>query len=326
MAEALVLPVAALALLVIDRLVTARLESDGGRAWEVLLLGALVAVGALTRSEGVVVVGAAVVGGYVASRGRAGSPRPWALALAAGLAAAITWSVVISVAAERPVAMGTNSGSLLLGANCAKTRDADGIGYWDVDCLAVPDGSVSTETARRIHAQEQFLAHHFALPPQIGAPGEADLSGAQFDAATDEIVDHPGDTIAALPVRLLRGFGLYWSPLQDQQEYYEGRDHGWEVVGRWFTIVLVLPFALLTLLGALVRRSTLGVRLRALVDARRLIPSLAVMVAWVVTIMASYGSARFRAVIEPSLAVFAALGMTIVASAVRQRGRTNAAS
>ena len=74
----------------------------------------------------------------------------------------------------------------------------------------------------------------------------------QADAAFDQIVDHPLDTVAAVPVRVLRGLGLYWSPLQDQQEVFEGRNHSWEVAGRWFNIVLVLPFALLTLVAALV--------------------------------------------------------------------------
>ena len=100
--------------------------------------------------------------------------------------------------------------------------------------------------------------HHFALPPQIGAPGEAELSSLQADAAIDEIFDHPLDTVAAVPVRVLRGLGLYWSPLQDTQEVFEGRNHSWEVAGRWFNIVLILPFALLTLVAAVFRRSRVG--------------------------------------------------------------------
>lgn len=322
MAEALVLPIVALVLLVTDRLVT-----GAGGTRDAVLLGALLAIGALTRSELIVLLGATVLGGFLASRARAGGSRPWVVAMAIGFAAALAWSVVISVAAERPVAMSANSGSLLLGANCGQTRaGAPDVGYWDVDCLAVPASAVSAETERRSRAQEKFLAHHFALPPQIGAPGEAEINSAQFDAATDQIADHPLETVAAVPVRVLRGLGLYWSPLQDKQEYFEGRDHGWEVVGRWFTILLVLPFALVTLLAALARRSRLGGRLRALVDARRLVPSLALMAAWVVTIALSYGSARFRAAIEPSLAVFAGIAITMLATALVQRRRTEAAS
>ena len=322
MAEALVLPVVALVLLVVDRLVT-----DDARRWEAVALGALLALGALTRSEAIVVLAAAVVGGYVVTRASSRTrAAPWAVALAIGFAVAIAWSAIASVAAERPVVMGTNSGSLLLGANCPVTRTADGIGYWSVECLNTPSRDLTTETARRTAAQAAFLEDHFALPPQIGAPGEAEISGLQTDAATDEIVDHPVDTVAAVPVRLLRGLGLYWSPLQDSQEVFEGRNHSWEVVGRWFNIVLVLPFALLTLVAAVARRSRIGARLRGLTEARRLVPSLALMTAWALTIAASYGSARFRAAIEPSLAVFAALGIAIVVSALGQRGRTEAAS
>lgn len=302
-------------------------DSHDAHLWVGAALGALLAVGALTRSEAIVVLGAAVVGGHFATRARTRSGRMWMVALAIGFSAAIAWSVVISVADERPVAMGTNSGSLLLGANCEQTRaNSPDLGYWDVDCLSVPAGSLSAQTARRTRAQEEFLAHHFALPPQIGAPGEAEINSAQFDEATAQIADHPLDTVAEVPVRLLRGLGLYWSPLQDKQEYFEGRDHGWGVAGRWFTIVLVLPFALLTMIAVFARRSWLRARLRALVDARRLIPSLALMAAWAVTIVLSYGSARFRAVIEPSLAIFAALGITILVTALVQRDRTEPAS
>ena len=66
MSEALVLPIVAFVLLVIDRLVT----GDGHR-WEAVVLGALLAIGALTRSEAIVVLAAAVVGGYAVSRVRA---------------------------------------------------------------------------------------------------------------------------------------------------------------------------------------------------------------------------------------------------------------
>ena len=321
MAEALILPVAALVLLVTDRLVT-----GDGHGWDVAALGALLVVGALTRSEAVVVLGAAVVGGWFVAR-RAHTPaRSWVLALSVGVVAVVAWSVVISVASERPVLVSTNSGSLLLGANCRETRTADGIGYWAVDCLAVPRDAVSDETARRIAAQERFLARHFALPPQIGAPGEADVNRAQFDAATDEIANHPFDTLAAVPMRWLRGLGLYWSPLQDRQEAFEGRDHSWEVAGRWFNIVLVLPFALVTLCGVLFRRSRLRSRLGNVVEVHRLVPSLALIGAWLVTIALSYGSARFRAVVEPSSAVLAGLGYALAAQWVAQRGRRSVAS
>jgi branched-subunit amino acid ABC-type transport system permease component len=112
--------------------------------------------------------------------------------------------------------------------------------------------------------------------------------------------------------------GLYWSEHQSTQEYFEGRDHGWEVVGRWFNIVLVLTFAFVATLAAVLRRSRLGTRLRALVDARRLAPSLALIAAWVVVLAVTYGSARFRAVVEPSFAVLAGIGITMAVTALAE--------
>ncbi len=310
MAETLVLPVAAGTLLLTDRLLT----GDGG--WpDAVGLGALLAVGALTRGEAFFLLGAAVVGGWLAARARGLGTRPWLVALGIGVAAVVAWSVVVSVAAHRVVAVSTNSGSLLLGANCARVDDADGIGYWSTACLRVPD-SVSAEAARRAHAQDEFLQEHFDLPPQIGAPAEAEISGAQFDDATAQIADHPLRTLAAAPMRVLRALGLYWSPLQDLQEYYEGRDHGWETVGRWFNIVLVLPWAFLAAFGAIRRRSRVGKRLRSVVEARRLAPSFALIAVWVVVLAATYGSARFRAIVEPSLALLAGIGITMAVTAV----------
>ncbi|MEX1007987.1 MAG: hypothetical protein WD271_09115, partial [Acidimicrobiia bacterium] len=176
MAEALVLPVAALVLLLVDRLVT----GDGGTG-EVIVLGVLLAVGALTRSEAIVVLSAAVLGGWLASR----RERRWILPLAIGVAAVITWSAVVSVAAGRPVAISTNSGSLLLGANCPRLHNADGIGYWSFVCLPLPDVKMSAATARRTRAQDNFLMKNFAFPPQIVARAEAEISRAQLDAAID---------------------------------------------------------------------------------------------------------------------------------------------
>ena len=255
MAETLVLPVAAGTLLLTDRLLT----GDGG--WpDAVGLGALLAVGALTRGEAFFLLGAVVVGGWVAGRARGRGARPWLLALGIGLATVVGWSAVISVAAHRPVAVSANSGSLFLGANCPLLDNANSVGYWSLGCLEVPGSTLSAETARRSQAQVEYLETHFALPPQIGAPGEAEISTAQFDEATARIAAHPLRTLASAPMRVLRGLGLYWSQHQDTQEYFEGRDHGWEVVGRWFNIVLVLPWAFLAAFGAIRRRSRVGKR------------------------------------------------------------------
>jgi hypothetical protein len=312
MAETLVLPVVAGTLLLTDRLLT----GDGG--WpDAVGLGALLAVGALTRGEGVLLLGAVVVGGWIAARARGRAARPWLVALGIGVAAVVAWSAVISVASHRVVALSTNSGSLLLGANCPLLDNANSIGYWSVGCLEVRGGpGLSPETARRSAAQLEFLEDHFALPPQIGAPGEAEISTAQFNEATNRLTERPLPTLAAIPVRVLRGLGLYWSQHQSAQEYYEGRDHGWEVVGRWFNAVVVLPFAFVAVLGVAWRRSRLGARVRALVDIRRLVPSFVLIAAWVLVLVATYGSARFRAVVEPSLALLAGIGITVVLTMV----------
>ena len=152
-------------------------------------------------------------------------------------------------------------------------------------------------------------------------------SAAADRRATDEILDHPLDTVAAVPVRVAARARSLLVAAAGQQEVFEGRNHAWEVAGRWFNIVLILPFALLTLVAARVPAIThRSDGCATLVEARRLVPSLALdgRVGG-----DDRGELRQRAVprrVEPSLAVLAGLGITIVVTALTQRGRTEPAS
>ena len=302
MSEALVLPIVAFVLLVIDRLVT----GDGHR-WEAVVLGALLAVGALTRSEGIVLLAAAVVGGYAVSRTvrTPADPGWWRSPSASGR------DRVVLRRLGRGGAPGRDGDEQrVVAARCELSGHTHGRRH------RLLEHRVSDHSGSRSLGRDGTPIESAGRVPQAPLraatadrrPGEAELSNLQADAAIDEIFDSPLDTAAAVPVRVLRGLGLYWSPLQDEQEVFEGRNHSWEVAGRWFNIALILPFALLTLTAAVFRRSRIGATLRDLVEARRLLPSLALAAAWVVTITVSYGGARFRAAIEPSLAVFAGLG------------------
>ena len=199
MSEALVLPIVAFVLLVIDRLVT----GDGHR-WEAVVLGALLAIGALTRSEAIVVLAAAVVGGYAVSRARPRAGVPWVVALAIGFGVAIAWSSVASVVAERPVVMGTNSGSLLLGANCPVTHTADGIGYWSIQCLTTPDRDLCgrdgtpIDSAGRVPRAPLRVATADRRSRRGGAQRPAGRRRRSTRSSTT-----PFDTAAAVPVRVL---------------------------------------------------------------------------------------------------------------------------
>jgi hypothetical protein len=120
-----------------------------------------------------------------------------------------------------------------------------------------------------------------------------------------------------MPARLARGLGVWWGGAQTSHEFFEGRDPDWERVGRWCHIAVVLPGLAVLGYGAARRRSRVGVALRSLVIPGRLVPFAAVAGIWIVTTMATYGSTRLRAGIDPILAVLAVLGLVALALAAR---------
>jgi hypothetical protein len=221
---------------------------------------------------------------------------------------------------------------LLLGANCPLARTGEYLGYWNGDCVARSGERLSSETAARVAAQTAaYEANPFRFPPVVGVAAEAEQSSAQTRTARTQIADDPAGTVGAVPARLARGLGVFWTASQTYQEGFEGRDTTWEQRGRWFHLVLVLPWAALAIVAVGWRRSRAGAALRAVGAVRRLVPSLAVLGTWCVVTMATYGSARFRTTVEPSLAVLAALGIvtaaTVITARVRgQAGRSEVAS
>ena len=301
MAESLYVLAVAATLLLVDRLVARATTLD------VVLLGIVVGVGALTRSEGLVILGAIVGTGLVVARRRGMGARPWIVVLAIGLAFPLGWSIFASLHAHRTVAVATNSGSLLLGANCPATAHGSDAGFWNFSCLNGTDPRLSAK-ARAVLAQVNDAAgkNVFSISPVAGARVDAQLNSAQLAEALHRMVHAPGDTVRAVPFRVLRGVGLYWSRDQDSLEYFEGRDHHWEIVGRWFHLLVVLPLAVVALV-ALVRR-----RLRGLTTAAGLAPALTSLVMTLLIISLTYGSTRFRVAAEPALAVLAAFGAAVL--------------
>ena len=304
MSEAVFVAIAAGVLLVVDHL----LEPGAGRGW-IAVLAVLLAVGALARVEGIVYLGApAVVGGVVARR--RGTPvGRWLAVLAAGVVAVVAWSAFASIESARPVALASNGGPLL-GANCHDAHYGDAAGYWRSACLYVPLDRLSA-SARRELAITPELAYGRLRPP-AGPRVEAEVSRVQLDEGLARIADDPAGVVHAVPFRLARVFGVYWSPGEENGEVLEGRNRVWEAVGRWFHLVVVLPLAAVAVFALAARRSSFGRRVRRLVDPLRLAPGAAMFAVWVVGIVATYGSARLRAPVEPLFAVLAGLGAAVL--------------
>jgi len=141
--------------------------------WRAALLGVLIGLAALTRSELVLfAVGFAVVawiraGGY---RRRVLLPL---VVVGATVVTVSPWVVANAVRFDRTVVLSTNDGTTLLGANCdiAYYRS---VGGWDIRCLEpVPneptvDGSVRSAEGRHL-AVEYARAHLSRVPVVVAA-------------------------------------------------------------------------------------------------------------------------------------------------------------
>jgi len=304
MSEGLYLLAIASALLLADRLLVR------GRYGDAVALGFVFGVAALTRSEGIVLVAAITLGMLIVARRHGSRVRPVLAALGIGLLFPVGWSVFASTTAGRPVVVGTNGGSLLLGATCPLINHDDALGYWHPDCHV--NLSFSSTTAARLGASASAaLTNPWVVGPVPGPTADAEGSSAMTRAAFRLMSRHPLALAAAIPFRVARGLGLYWTHLQDVHETFEGRSHPWEIAGRWFHLLLVLPLTIVAVV-AFFKRTGIGRRLRALTDVERLIPMLALLIGWLALVAMTYGSTRLRAGVEPALAVLAGLGAAVL--------------
>ena len=183
-------------------------------AWRCLLLGALVALAALTRSDSlalVVLLAAPAVwlaGGTLGTRGLR-----FGLVVLACLVVLAPWTIRNAAEFGRLVPISTNDGSLLAGANCDDVYSGANTGLWNFFCAAVP-------------------VEHFK-------GDEAERSVIQRNAAVEYMVDHLDRFPVVAGVRVLRTFGL-WAPRTDIDE---GVPQGFSDVGvvfHWLTIPLLV--------------------------------------------------------------------------------------
>ncbi|MFI5047482.1 MAG: ArnT family glycosyltransferase [Acidimicrobiia bacterium] len=183
-------------------------------AWRCVLLGSLVALAALTRSDSlalIVLLAAPAVwlaGGTLGTRALR-----FGLVVLACLVVLAPWTIRNAETFGHFVPLSTNDGSLLAGANCDAVYSGADIGLWDFFCAAVP-----VEHTRG---------------------NEAERSVIQRDAAFEYMGDHLDQLPVVAGVRVLRTFGL-WSPRTDIDE---GVPPGFSDVGvvfHWVTVPLLV--------------------------------------------------------------------------------------
>ena len=187
------------------------------------LLGALVGLAALTRSEAMLLVPLLVL--PLAWRAGQEGRRRLRLALAAGAACALVvtpWVVRNALTFERPVAISTNEGGLLYGANCDLAYSGPLMGHWP--CF--PE-----------------------YPP--GVRDESELSWRFRRQALDYIRDHSDRLPAVVAVRVLRSWEL-WHPRK--QAFLEARVADRNIRWQQAGVAAFYALALLAVVGAAVLR------------------------------------------------------------------------
>jgi hypothetical protein len=284
-----------LGLFVALALIAAHATIERPGAARAALLGAAVGLAALTRAEAlllllllVVPLAPASAGGWGARGARLGA------ALAACALVVLPWTIRNWTVFDQPVAISTNDGTLLAGANCAPSYDGPNEGGWNAACISGvrPDESDAERSAR---FRRQGL-------------GELELRARWRREGIDYAREHAGELPRVAVVRVLRAWELY-KPLE-QVQYAEGRRRGVVRLGiGWYYAMLA---------AALVGATALRRRVHpALLLAGPLLATL--------TSLLGYGVPRLRHAAEIALVVLAAAGLLRLRDLVVARRRQRAA-
>lgn len=274
-ADGAVMSEALYGLLVVVSLLLAYRLAERPSAAGAALLGAAIALAALTRAEALALLVFALVPAAVAgARGGDGSGRvrPWRTLLAGVLACVVVllpWTVRNWSAFDRPILISNNSGTLVSGANCGTTYHGAELGSWNIFC--VKPGRSTNEAV---------------------AAGHERAAGLRFAG------DHLGRLPVVLGARLLRTLDLYQPGVEARRA--ESRSYGIELAGA-IAFWILAPVALL---GAVMLRR------RGQPLALLLAPfALAAIVS-----LAGYGIPRFRHPADLALVVLAAVAYDAVIS------------
>lgn len=194
------------ALLVACTLLAALALKERPNAWRAALTGALVALATLTRGEALLLL---VLVALPAAGWRTRNAGIAVLACALVLA---PWLIRTWVVFDQPVAISTNTGGLLAGANCATTYSGPLLGQWDYSCVPPPVHRNEAQEADRLRS--------------IG------LRYAR---------DHASQLPVVLAARLGRSFELFHPRRQAREEaFFEGRNLRVEDAGVAMYYVLVV--------------------------------------------------------------------------------------
>jgi 4-amino-4-deoxy-L-arabinose transferase-like glycosyltransferase len=190
------------------------------------LLGALVGLAALTRSEALLF--APLLAALLAALTPARRVAPAVVTLVACAAVVAPWTVRNAIVFDRFVPISTNDATVVAGANCDLTYHGRDLGAWNIRCISP-----------RRHRDE------------------AEQAAVWRDEGLAYARDHAGRLPAVAAVRLLRVWDL-WQPRR-QVEFAEGRHRRVQQAGiAVYFLLVVLAFAgIAALLRAGARRELL---------------------------------------------------------------------
>jgi 4-amino-4-deoxy-L-arabinose transferase-like glycosyltransferase len=133
------------------------------------ILGALVGLAALTRTEALLFLAFLVI--PVVWRSRPAGRSRGALAGAAALACLVViapWLIRNEVAFGRFVLISTNNQTVIAGANCAQTYHGVNAGGWDITCIAPrTKANEAAQAAIWQHQGLSYAAHHLGRLPMV---------------------------------------------------------------------------------------------------------------------------------------------------------------
>lgn len=252
-----------------------------------LLLGLVTGLATLARSEiALFAVGFTVLSVLVCRRR---TRRVWPAVAIAGatIATLAPWTIYNAGRFDERVLLTTNDGNTLLGANCDRTY-YDDIGGWDVLCLGP--------------LRSGGLGHD----PWDADPSEESLE--RREQAVDYVRDHLGRVPIVVAARIGRALDVYGldSLLFLDTGEEKDRPAAWAGIVCWWVLA---PCAVIGWRSATRRR--LAARWWLLV------PAIAVLV----TTIVFYGAHRIRAPAEPSVVVFAAIGIVTMVERRRAAAR-----
>ena len=265
MSEALYLPLVLIALLLTYRLCRAPTRTG------FLCLGVVIALAALTRSDGALLFPLLVIPLLFVHR-RLRWRRRMALGLSAfvGFLAFVSpWLIRNALTFHQPLWSNSTS-TVIAGANCPASYYGRYLGSWDQGCLIKqrPDHPDLSETAlnnENLRTGLSYAEHHLLQLPVV------------------------------VVVRVLRTWGLYHPLGQMRWEAIEGRVWPVQVIG-WAMFLVLVPFALYGLWSARHRGCTVW-------------PLLSMVVMVVLTSAVAHGNQRFRIAAEPGILVLASVGL-----------------